>query len=202
MAEIMIKGKIANTSGILPVVGGTAPDFVLTKTDLSGIGLKDLKGKNVILNIFPSIDTPVCSASVRRFNSEVANTPNTVVLCVSMDLPFAHDRFCTTEGISGVIPASQMSGNSFGNDYGVMIIDGILRGLFARAVVAFDEEGTVIYSEFVKELGEEPDYKDVLSAFLNKDTGQASMNICAGPMNAESARFDDPNEPCDDGRGG
>ena len=202
MAEIIINGKPANTTGSLPAVGDKAPGFVLTKTDLSGISLNDLKGKNVILNIFPSIDTPVCSTSVRRFNTEVANLPNTAVLCVSMDLPFAHARFCTTEGISGVIPVSKMGDNSFGEDYGVMIADGMLKGLFARAVVAVNDEGIVIYSKFARDLSEEPDYNEVLTVFKKNDTGKTSLNICSGPMNAESARFDDPNEPCDDGRGG
>ncbi len=201
MAEIMMKGKPANTSGFLPAVGNKAPEFNLTKTDLSSISLNELKGKNVIINIFPSIDTPVCSASVRRFNAEVANIQNTVVLCVSMDLPFAHDRFCAAEGISDVIPVSKMGENSFGEDYGVMIIDGLLRGLFARAVVAVDEDSRVVYSKFARDLSEEPDYNEVLSAFKNKDTDQASLNICSGPMNAESARLDNSNEPCDDGRG-
>ena len=163
MAQITIGGQPAQTSGDLPKKGTAAPDFLLTKTDLSDIRLADFAGKKVILNIFPSIDTPVCSASVRKFNKEVIDLPGTVVLCVSLDLPFAHSRFCETEGIENVIPASELRNRNFGDDYGVRIIEGPLEGLLARSVVVIDKNGTVIYASFVKELKEEPPYEEILN---------------------------------------
>ena len=162
MAKITIGGQPAQTAGDLPKPGAGAPDFRLTKTDLSDIRLADFAGKKVILNIFPSVDTPVCSASVRKFNKEVADLPGTVVLCVSLDLPFAHSRFCETEGIKDVIPASVLRNRDFGDDYGVRIVGGPLEGLLARSVVVIDEGGTVLYASFVKELKEEPPYEEIL----------------------------------------
>ncbi|WP_300668486.1 thiol peroxidase [Desulfoluna sp.] len=164
MAEIMIGGSPANTSGNLPNIGSKGPGFTLTKTDLSDISLPDLAGKRVVLNIFPSIDTPVCSASVRRFNREAAALTNTRVLSVSADLPFAHKRFCETEGIEGVIAVSELRTRGFGDAYGVRIAEGPLEGLLARAVVVLDEEGTVIYSSFAKDLKEEPPYDEILAS--------------------------------------
>lgn len=164
MAKITFKGEPITTTGDLPEVGSLAPDFSLTKTDLSEITLKELKGKRVILNIFPSIDTDVCAATVRRFNEEASRLDNSVVLCVSMDLPFAHARFCGAEGLKDVIPASDFRSLAFGRDYGVRISDSPLRGLLSRAVVIIDEAGRVIYTEQVPEITKEPDYKSALAA--------------------------------------
>ena len=163
MAQIMIGGIPANTTGNLPDIGSKAPGFTLTKTDLSDVSLPDLAGKRVVLNIFPSIDTPVCSASVRRFNLEAAALNNTVVLSVSADLPFAHKRFCETEGIEGVVAVSELRTRGFGDAYGVRIAEGPLEGLLGRAVVVIDEAGSVIYSSFATDLKEEPPYEEILA---------------------------------------
>lgn len=164
MAEITLKGNKINTVGNLPAVGADAPDFRLTKTDLSDVSLKDLAGKKVVLNIFPSVDTPVCATSVRKFNEAAAGVDNTVVLCVSVDLPFAHARFCGAEGLEAVVSVSELRGRTFGNDYGVRIVDGPLEGILARAVVVLDEGGKVTYTELVPEIAQEPDYDGVLAA--------------------------------------
>ena len=158
MAEITLKGNPIHTCGTLPAVGSKAPDFVLTKTDLSNISLADFAGKKIVLNIFPSIDTPVCATSVRKFNAAADKLKNTVVLCISLDLPFAHKRFCGAEGLENVIPASELRKRKFGEDYGVRIVDGPLAGLFSRAVVIIDEQGNVIYTEQVPEIAQEPNY--------------------------------------------
>ena len=158
MASIKFKGSPVNTFGDLPVVGSMAPEFSLVGKNLGDIVLSDFKGKKVVLNIFPSLDTAVCAASVRRFNAEASKLPNTVVICISKDLPFAHNRFCTTEGLENVITASEFRGNSFGKDYGVMMVDGLLKGLLARSVVVIDEGGKVLYTEMVPEITQEPDY--------------------------------------------
>ena len=162
MAEFKLNGNLTHTVSDLPKIGAQAPDFLLTKTDLSTISLKEVAGKKVILNIFPSIDTPVCSASVRRFNKEAGSLNNTIVLCVSRDLPFAHARFCEVEGLKGVVAVSEVRDDSFGNAYGVRIKEGVLQGLFARAVIILDETGKVIFSKLVEELKNEPDYDEVL----------------------------------------
>lgn len=162
MAQVAFKGSPLNTSGELPKVGDKAPDFVLTKTDLADVSLRDFAGKRIVLNIFPSIDTPVCATSVRRFNAEINNYPNAVVLCASRDLPFAHARFCGAEGLDNVISVSELRNSEFGRRYGVRIIDGPLAGLFARAVVIIDETGTVRYTQLVPEIAEEPDYEAAL----------------------------------------
>jgi thiol peroxidase len=162
MAEITIKGDPVKTIGDLPKVGEKAPDFVLTKTDLADITLKDFSGKKVVLNIFPSVDTPVCSASVRKFNEAITKFSDAVVICVSLDLPFAHSRFCETEGLKNVIPVSELRDKNFGDRYGVRIIEGPLSGLLARAVVVLDENSMVIYSHLVSELTTEPEYEEVL----------------------------------------
>lgn len=159
MAKITLKGNPINTSGDLPGVGSDAPDFTLTRKDLSDASLKDYKGKRVVLNIFPSLDTDVCAASVRRFNAEVEKLENTVVLCISMDLPFAHKRFCTTEGLDNVISLSELRQRQFGETYGVRITDGPMAGLFSRAVVVLDENHKVVYTEQVPEIVQEPDYE-------------------------------------------
>jgi thiol peroxidase len=163
MAKITLKGTPINTIGNLPETGTRAPDFTLTKTDLSDLSLKDYSGKRIILNIFPSLDTDVCANSVRHFNVAAEKLSNTVVLCVSRDLPFAHKRFCTTEGLENVISASELRDSRFGEDYGVRIIDGPLAGLFARAVIIIDESGKIIYTEQVPEITQEPDYKTALN---------------------------------------
>jgi len=166
MAEIMLKGNPIHTSGDLPAEGSQAPDFSLTKTDLSDVRLSDLKGKRVILNVFPSIDTAVCATSVRKFNEEASRFVNTEVLCASLDLPFAHNRFCGAEGIENVSSVSELRNRDFGNDYGLRIIDGPLAGLLSRSVIVIDESGKIIYTEQVPEISQEPDYQaaiDVLS---------------------------------------
>ncbi len=162
MAQVTFKGSPLNTSGELPKVGDKAPDFVLTKTDLADVSLRDFAGKRIVLNIFPSIDTPVCATTVRRFNAEINNYPNAVVLCVSRDMPFAHARFCGAEGLDNVISVSELRNSEFGKRYGVRITDGPLAGLFARAVVIIDEQGTVRYTQLVLEIAEEPDYEAAL----------------------------------------
>lgn len=164
MAKITLKGQLINTVGNLPKIDSNAPDFLLTKTDLTDVSLKDFKGKKLILNIFPSLDTDVCATSVRRFNSYTASLNNTLVLCISMDLPFAHKRFCTAEGINNVISLSELRARSFGEKYGVRIIDGPLAGLFSRAIVIIDEKGKIIYTQQVTEIAKEPDYDAALNA--------------------------------------
>lgn len=164
MAQVAFKGSPVHTAGSLPAVGSKAPDFKLTKTDLSDVSLKDFAGKKMILNIFPSIDTPTCAASVRRFNQEAAKVPNTVILGVSRDLPFAHKRFCAAEGIAAVVTASELRDDGFGKAYGVRITDTVLAGLFARSIVVIDESGKVVHAEFVPEIANEPDYDKALGA--------------------------------------
>lgn len=164
MSEITLQGNKIHTSGSLPKVGGSAPDFSLVKTDLSEAKLSDFAGKNIVLNIFPSLDTSVCATSVRKFNAELDKLKNTVVLCVSADLPFAHGRFCTTEGLENVINLSVFRNPDFGKDYGVNIIDGPLAGVLARAVVVVGTDGKVSYTEMVPEIAQEPDYTAALAA--------------------------------------
>lgn len=164
MATIALKGNPIHTIGLLPEVGVKAPDFLLTKTDLSDAPLSEYTGKKIILNIFPSLDTAVCATSVRKFNAEAQKHPNTVVLCVSKDLPFAHARFCATEGLNDVIPMSELRNDNFGKGYGVLIIDGPLAGLFSRAVVVINETGKVIYCEQVPDIVQEPNYEAALAS--------------------------------------
>lgn len=158
MATITRKGAQIELAGELPRRGTAAPEFSLVKTDLSECSLKDFSGKRVILNIFPSIDTPTCAASVRRFNEEAGRQENTVVLCISPDLPFAHGRFCETEGIKNVIPLSTFRSPAFGEVYGVTMTSTERRGLLARAIVVIDGSGKVTHTELVPELTQEPDY--------------------------------------------
>ena len=164
MAKITFKGNPVTTSGDLPKTGTTAPTFTLTKTDLSPLTNKDLAGKNVVLNIFPSIDTGVCATSVRKFNQQAATLPNTVVVCVSKDLPFAMKRFCGAEGIEKVTTASWFRGPDFGKDFGVTMQDGPLAGLFARAIVVLDGTGKVTHTELVPEIAQEPNYDKAIAA--------------------------------------
>ena len=164
MAKITLKGNPVNTSGTLPPIGSPAPGFTLVKSDLSQLSLDDLKGRKVVLNISPSLDTSVCATAVRKFNQMAAGRDNVVVLAITRDLPFAHNRFCTTEGISNVITLSGFRDSSFGRAYGIDIIDGLFEGLYARCVVVINEEGRVVYSELVPEIATEPDYDSALAA--------------------------------------
>jgi len=164
MTTITLQGKPIHTVGDLPQVGSHAPAFQLTQSDLSEITHKDLSQTKLILNVFPSLDTDVCAASVRRFNAEASALPNTKVLCISMDLPFAHQRFCTTENITNVMSCSVFRHPEFGKDFGVTIIDGPLAGLMSRAIVIIDETGKVIYTEQVPEISQEPNYDAALQA--------------------------------------
>ncbi len=154
---------MVETSGELPEVGSQAPDFSLRKADLSPVTPADYAGKRLVLNIFPSIDTPTCAKSVRRFNEQAAAMPNTRVLCVSADLPFALSRFCGAEGIENLDTASVYRAPEFGLDYGVYMAEGRLGGLLARAVVLIDETGRVAYRELVPEIAQEPDYDAVMA---------------------------------------
>ncbi len=162
MATITLRGNPINTSGELPHKGAAAPAFTLVKTDMSEVSLSSYKGKKV-LNIFPSVDTPVCALSVRTFNQKAAERPGVTVLNISADLPFAHKRFCAAEGIQNVESLSSFR-SSFGKDYGVVMTSGPLSGLFARAVVILDENNHVIYTELVPEIAKEPNYDAALAA--------------------------------------
>ena len=164
MAKITLKGGPVETIGNLPKVGSSAPNFTVTKTDLSGASLKDYAGKRLILNIFPSVDTPTCALSVKRFNEEASKAANTAVLCISADLPFAHKRFCGAEGIENVESASVFRSPSFGKDYGVEITTGVLKGLLSRAIVVIDGSGKVLHTQQVGEIADEPDYASALAA--------------------------------------
>jgi thiol peroxidase len=164
MAETKMQGKPVKIIGEFIQVGSVAPDFELVKTDLSSFSLKELNGKNVVLNIFPSLDTSVCASSVRKFNQLAAGLPDTVVLAISKDLPFAHSRFCTAEGITNVIPLSDFRYSNFDQDYGLRMMDGPLAGLLARAVVVIGKDGKVKYTELVPEITQEPTYEKALEA--------------------------------------
>ncbi len=165
MAQITLKGNPINTSGDLPAVGSAAPDFKLTKNDMSDVSLADFSGKKVILNIIPSLDTPVCAVSARAFNEKAGSMDGVVVLNASRDLPFAQKRFCETEGIDNAIPVSDLrGGRDFGPAYGIDIVDGPLAGVFGRAVVVIDGDGKVSYTELVPEIAQEPNYDAALAA--------------------------------------
>jgi thiol peroxidase len=164
MAHITLKGTPISTVGDLPRPGAAAPEFTLTGTDLAEVALSAYTGKRIILNIFPSIDTGVCAASVRRFNAEASGLDNSVVLCISADLPFAQQRFCGAEGLDRVIPLSTFRHPEFGAAYGATIVDGALRGLLSRAVVIVGVDGKVAYAEQVPEIAQEPDYTKALEA--------------------------------------
>ncbi|HQF54313.1 MAG TPA: thiol peroxidase [Fibrobacteria bacterium] len=163
MATTALRGTPVQTSGDLPKVGSTAPGFELVKQDLASVKLSDLAGKKVVLNIFPSIDTPTCAASVRKFNEKAASKANTVVLCVSKDLPFASKRFCGAEGIENVVTASGFRDTAFEQAYGIQIADSALKGLMARSVVVLDESGKVVHTQLVSEIADEPDYDAALA---------------------------------------
>lgn len=162
MTTVTLKGNPFNTVGELPAVGSQAPAFTLTKTDLSDLNYSDLSGR-VVLNVFPSVDTPTCANSVRQFNSKASSLDNTTVVCVSKDLPFALDRFCGAEGLDNVIAASAFR-SSFAEDYGLKMQEGPLAELCSRAVIILDESGKVIYTEQVAEIADEPDYDKALVA--------------------------------------
>ena len=164
MATVTLKGNPIHTNGDLPQKGSQAPDFKLTGNDLKDLGLADYNGKKKILNIVPSLDTPTCATSTRKFNETGGKLPNTVVLVISADLPFAMKRFCTTEGLQNVVSLSMMRGKSFAKTYGVLLVDGPLAGVTARAVVVVDENDNVVHTELVPEIGQEPNYDAALAA--------------------------------------
>ena len=164
MAEITLKGNKINTLGNLPAVGTKLPDFVLVKNDLSNASLKDFIGKRLVLNIFPSLDTGTCAASVRYFNQAASTLENTVVLCISKDLPFAQARFCGAEGLNNVLTLSDFRSGQFGKDYQVEIVDGPLANLESRALIVADENGIVIHAQQVPEIVDEPNYDAALTA--------------------------------------
>jgi len=164
MATITLKGNEIHTNGDLPAIGSQAPDFHLVDADLNDVRLADYAGKKKLLNIVPSLDTPVCATSTRRFNEEANGRDNTVVLVVSADLPFAMGRFCSTEGLQNVVPLAMMRSRNFAKDYGVLIEDGPLAGITARAIVVIDENDKVVYTELVPEIAQEPDYDQALAA--------------------------------------
>ncbi|MCD8393487.1 MAG: thiol peroxidase [Bacteroidales bacterium] len=169
METIYFKCQPCHTYGTIPRVGEKAPCFTLVTPELKEVHCSDYRGKRVVMNIFPSLDTPVCAASVRRFNKEAAGLDNTQVLCISMDLPFASGRFCTAEGIEDVTVASAFRSPMFAQKYGLQIVDGPLAGLLARAVIVLDEDRNVIYSDLVEEITHEPHYDEVIDVLRHKD---------------------------------
>lgn len=162
MATVTLKNNVIHTIGELPGLNSNALDFTLVTTGLAEKSLKDYEGKRVILNIFPSVDTATCAMSVRQFNQDAASLSNTVILCVSRDLPFAQARFCGAEGIENVEMLSDFRDAKFGKDYGVLFTDGPLKGLLSRAIIVLDEKGKVVYTEQVAETTEEPNYAQAL----------------------------------------
>lgn len=164
MAKITLGGQPANTVGNLPEVGSKVPNFNLTATDLSQKTNEDYSGKNIVMNIFPSVDTGVCAQSIRTFNEKASSLDNTVVLCISRDLPFAQARFCGAEGLDNVISLSDFKTGDFGKDYGVTFTDTAFEGLHSRSIVVVNSEGIITHTEQVPETGEEPNYDAALSA--------------------------------------
>jgi thioredoxin-dependent peroxiredoxin len=164
MSQTKLGETTVNTNGNLPAAGTAAPDFSLANNDLQNKSLKDYAGKNLVLNIFPSIDTRVCAMSVREFNKRAATLPDTTVLCISKDLPFAFKRFCGAEGITNVETLSDFRDKNFVKSYGIEMTDGGLAGLMARAVVVIDKQGKVKYTELVPAIGQEPNYDKALEA--------------------------------------
>ena len=163
MSQITLGGNPVNISGSLPETGSQAKDFKLVKTDLSEASLSDFAGSRLVLNIFPSVDTGTCAASVRKFNEKASTLENTKVLCISRDLPFAQKRFCGAEGLENVINLSDFRDGNFGKDYGLELTDSVMKGLHSRAVVVLDENGKVLYSEQVAEIANEPNYEAALA---------------------------------------
>lgn len=164
MASTKLAGNPVSLAGEFPVTGGTAPDFTAVNQDLSEITLQSFAGKRKVLNIFPSIDTDVCATSVRKFNEKAAGLDNTQVICLSQDLPFAHKRFCGAEGIDNVVSASLFRDNEFSRKAGVLITNGPLKGLTARAVIVLDENNQVVHAQLVDDIKNEPDYDTALAA--------------------------------------
>jgi thiol peroxidase len=164
MASVTLQGKEIHTSGELPAVGSRAPDFHLVDGKLGDVHLADYSGKRKLLNIVPSLDTPTCATSTKKFNDYASSHPDAVMLVISADLPFAMGRFCGAEGIDNVVPLSMMRSRVFAKDYGVLITDGPLAGITARAVVVLDENDKVVYTQLVPEIGDEPDYDAALAA--------------------------------------
>ena len=164
MATVNLKGNPIHTNGDLPAVGTVAPDFKLVDKELGDRSLADYAGKKKLLNIVPSLDTPVCATSTKKFNEAIANRDDLAVLVVSADLPFASGRFCAAEGVSNAVTLSMMRSRNFAKDYGVLITDGPLAGVTARAVVVLDEDNSVVYHELVPEITQEPDYDAALAA--------------------------------------
>ncbi|BEG98332.1 thiol peroxidase [Bacteroides sedimenti] len=162
MKQIKFKGQPIKLFGEFIQINDMAPSFRLVKNDLSDYYLDYTRGKNVVLNIFPSLDTSVCAASVRHFNKIASQLPNTIVLAISKDLPFAQGRFCTTEGIENVVALSDFRDQQFSQEYGLLIEDGPLKGLLARAVIVLNPVGKVIYTELVPDIAMEPDYEAVI----------------------------------------
>lgn len=162
MAQTKLGENVVNTIGNLPAIGTAAPAFTLAGNDLKLVASEQFAGKNIVLNIFPSIDTGICSTSVREFNKRISNYPNAVVLCIAKDLPFAMKRFCGAEGIQNAITLSDFRNEGFGKSYGVELIDGGFKNLFARAVVVINTAGNVVYTELVPQIGQEPDYESAL----------------------------------------
>lgn len=164
MAKVHLKGSEINTIGDLPQVGTKALNFELVANDLSVKKLADFAGKNIVLNIFPSVDTPTCAMSVRTFNERAAGVADTVVLCISKDLPFAQSRFCASEGLDGVVNLSDFQTGNFGKDYGMELIDGVLKSLLSRSVIVIDKTGTIKHVELVAEIANEPNYAAAFAA--------------------------------------
>jgi thiol peroxidase len=164
MATVTLHGNPVSTSGELPAVGSQAPEFSLATKELADVGLADFAGKKRLLNIVPSLDTPTCAISTKKFNESFAARDDAVAMVISADLPFAQGRFCETEGLKNVVTLSLMHDQQFARDYGVLITDGPLRGVTCRAVVVVDENGTVTYTQLVSEIGDEPDYAAALEA--------------------------------------
>ncbi len=164
MATVTLQGNQLNTNGDLPAVGSAAPDFILVDGQLNNVSLGDYAGKKKLLNIVPSLDTPTCATSTRKFNDHAKAHGDVVMLVVSADLPFAQGRFCGAEGIDNVVPLSMMRSRHFAKDYGVLITDGPLAGITARAVVVLDEDNRILYNQLVPEIADEPDYEAALAA--------------------------------------
>lgn len=164
MAQTKLGEHTVNTTGDLPAIGSTAPNFMMVDSAMKNVSLSDFKGKKIVLNIFPSIETRVCSASVREFNKRAASLDNTVILCISKDLPMALKRFCGAEGIDKVITLSDFRNKGFAKTYGMEMLEGGMEGLLARSVVVIDEQGKVKHSELVPTIGQEPDYDAAIAA--------------------------------------
>lgn len=168
MANITLGGNPIKTSGSLPNINTQLFDFKLVATDLSTKTLNDFTGSKLVLNIFPSVNTRVCATSVRQFNTEASELENTKILCISRDLPFSQNQFCAAEGLNNVIMLSDFKTGKFGKDYGLMIINGVFDGLLSRSIIVADENGKILYTEQVPEIGQEPNYKAVLDVLYNE----------------------------------